>query len=102
MYLDINKEIRTNGQFADTLFKKVRAIEELETKAAETMNFQSAIQERILDLAKFCNYNLGITVPYFFPQYPDEKPPATRTITRRHIPPDFWATRHSPAKREQN
>ena len=74
MYLDINKEIRTNGQFADTLFKKMKELEDLENKSAETINYQEAIKERILDLAEFCNYNLGITVPYFFPQYPDEKP----------------------------
>jgi hypothetical protein len=74
MYLDINKEIRTNGAFLDTLMKKISEIEKLENKAAETLNYQDEIRGRILELSKFCNYNLGVTVPYFFPQYPDEKP----------------------------
>lgn len=74
MYLDIHKEARTNGEFRHKLQKLVGEISLLERNAASDHKAEEKINQLTVDVYRHCNYNAGFLVPYFFPEYPFNKP----------------------------
>lgn len=74
MYLDIHKEARTNGEFKHKLQNLVNEIARLEKNAASDQRAEEKINQLTVDVYRHCNYNAGFLVPYFFPEYPFNKP----------------------------
>jgi len=74
MYLDLNYEVQTNGMFRDKLNTIYKEIARLENLAGEDPSINDKISEYIIEIYRLCKFNAGLLVPYFFPQYPYDKP----------------------------
>ena len=74
MYIDLNWEIRTNGEFVARLNKLTREIATLERKGDSDPGRNDKVASRIIDIYRLCKYNAGLLLPYFFPKYPFDKP----------------------------
>lgn len=74
MYLDIYKELRTEGEFRHRLHKLTSEINKLEQLSSRTSTQEQRMSDCLLDILRICNFNPGFLVPYFFPQYPYNEP----------------------------
>lgn len=74
MYVDLNLQIQTDSAFRSKLQAINGEIKKLESNAGEDPAVNDKIGERIIDIFRLCKYNAGLLVPYFFPQYPYDKP----------------------------
>lgn len=74
MYIDLNLEVRTNAEFQHKLKALTDDVTRLEKLYGDDPKVNDKIGERIIDIYRLCKYNAGLLVPYFFPQYPYDKP----------------------------
>jgi hypothetical protein len=74
MYIDLNKQLRSDAMFRHELNKLTSEINKLEALDGTDPWVNDKISERIIQIFKLCKYNAGFLVPYFFPQYPYNKP----------------------------
>jgi hypothetical protein len=74
MYIDIHKEARTNNEFRDKLYSMTSDIARLEKAKGRDPMAASRIDNLLVDIYRYCKYNAGFLVPYFFPAYPYLKP----------------------------
>jgi hypothetical protein len=74
MYIDLNWEVKTNAEFAHKLRVLNKDIARLEKENQGDPHVNDKIAERIIDIYRLCKYNAGLLVPYFFPNYPYDKP----------------------------
>lgn len=74
MYLDIYKELRTEGQFKHKLHQLSKEIASLEQNMSKDPGAEDKIQDLTIQIFKHCQYNAGFLVPYLFPQYPFTEP----------------------------
>jgi hypothetical protein len=74
MYIDLNWEVKTNAEFRYKLKALTDDIKRLEKETDGDPHGNDKIASRIIDIYRLCKYNAGLLVPYFFPQYPYDKP----------------------------
>lgn len=74
MYIDLNWEVKTNAEFRYKLKALTDDIKRLEKETEGDPHGSDKIASRIIDIYRLCKYNAGLLVPYFFPQYPYDKP----------------------------
>jgi hypothetical protein len=74
MYIDLNWEVKTNAEFRYKLKALTGDIKRLEKETEGDPHGSDKIASRIIDIYRLCKYNAGLLVPYFFPQYPYDKP----------------------------
>jgi len=74
MYIDLNWEVKTNAEFRYKLKALTADIKRLEKETEGDPHGSDKIASRIIDIYRLCKYNAGLLVPYFFPQYPYDKP----------------------------
>lgn len=74
MYIDLNWEVRTNAEFSHKINEISKEISRLEKLSDGDPHASNKIAERIIDIYRLCKYNAGLLVPYFFPQYPYDRP----------------------------
>lgn len=74
MYIDLNWEVKTNAEFRYKLKALTDDIKRLEKETDGDPHGSDKIASRIIDIYRLCKYNAGLLVPYFFPQYPYDKP----------------------------
>jgi hypothetical protein len=74
MYIDLNWEVKTNAEFKYKLKALTADIKRLEKETDGDPHGNDKIASRIIDIYRLCKYNAGLLVPYFFPQYPYNKP----------------------------
>lgn len=74
MYIDINWEARTNGQFQSKLMGLINELHKLDKAALSSSKARDRQEEIIREIYRLCNFNPGFLVPFFFPQYPLHKP----------------------------
>ena len=74
MYIDLPNEMRTNGQFKHAVTELVKRIAVLEPKSQADPKASEELSSCMIKLYHMCNQNAGFLVPYFFPNYPFEKP----------------------------
>ena len=74
MYIDLNWEVKTNAEFRYKLKALTDDIKRLEKETDGDPHGNDKIASRIVDIYRLCKYNAGLLVPYFFPQYPYDKP----------------------------
>lgn len=68
-YLDLSWELQTNSDFSRKIQDGIMRIAE-----AEKRSKRSELCLALVELLRLCEYNAGLLVPFFFPQYPEEKP----------------------------
>lgn len=74
MYIDLNWEVKTNAEFRYKLKALTDDIKRIEKENEGDPHCNDKIASRIIDIYRLCKYNAGLLVPYFFPQYPYDKP----------------------------
>lgn len=74
MYIDLNWEVKTNAEFRYRLKALTDDIKKIEIESDGDPHGNDKIASRIIDIYRLCKYNAGFLVPYFFPQYPYDKP----------------------------
>jgi len=74
MYIDLNWEVKTNAEFRHKLKALTDDIKRIEKENDGDPHCNDKIASRIIDIYRLCKYNAGLLVPYFFPQYPYDKP----------------------------
>jgi hypothetical protein len=74
MYLDLEFESRTNGEFQHELQRQLKNLEHFDKLAVANQSFIPKYQEALMDFAKFCNFNLVFLTPHFWPRYPKDEP----------------------------
>lgn len=74
MYIDLNWEVKTNAEFRYRLKALTDDIKRIEIESDGDPHGNDKIASRIIDIYRLCKYNAGLLVPYFFPQYPYDKP----------------------------
>lgn len=74
MYIDLNWEVKTNAEFQYKLKALTDDIKRLEKETDGDPHGNDKVASRIIDIYRLCKYNAGLLVPYFFPQYPYDKP----------------------------
>lgn len=74
MYIDLNWEVKTNAEFRYKLKALTDDIKRLEKETDGDPHGNDKVASRIIDIYRLCKYNAGLLVPYFFPQYPYDKP----------------------------
>jgi hypothetical protein len=74
MYIDLNWEVKTNAEFRYKLKALTDDIKRLEKETDGDPHGSDKVASRIIDIYRLCKYNAGLLVPYFFPQYPYDKP----------------------------
>ena len=74
MYIDLNWEVKTNAEFQHKLKALTDDIKRIEKENDGDPHCNDKIASRIIDIYRLCKYNAGLLVPYFFPQYPYDKP----------------------------
>lgn len=75
MYIDINWEARTNGEFRYKLESLISQIAKEEAKS--TASSDDRVKELTVEIYRHCHYNPGFLVPYFFPQFHPTMPKPT-------------------------
>jgi hypothetical protein len=74
MYLDLEFESRTNGEFQSSLQKQLKNLAHFNKLATANQSFVPRYQQALMDFATFCNFNLVFLTPYFWPRYPKDEP----------------------------
>jgi len=67
MYIDINWEARTNGQFRHKLEDLINQISVHEAKGSA--KDEEIVKQLTVEVYRLCHYNPGFLIPYFFPQF---------------------------------
>jgi len=78
MYFDLEYTVRTNGQFRDKLTKLTNELQVLTHKAESSGYHTQLAQEILREILRFCKYNPAFLLPYYYPQYPKNKPMSLR------------------------
>lgn len=73
-YLDIELKARTDGQFRSRLQGFSSELERLEPLALRHEKFAIQYQDTLLKFLEFCQFNLALLTPYYFPRYPKDQP----------------------------
>jgi len=68
-YIDPGHKLRTDPLFRGKVEKLVDQIKILERKSFTSAKHAQDLRYRVHDLYKLCNYNAGLLVPYFFPNF---------------------------------
>lgn len=74
MYIDIEREARTNGEFRHGLEQRQAALRSLERQAIENPTALAGAQEALRDFISYCNWNLAFLAGHFWPNYPKGEP----------------------------
>ncbi len=74
MYLDLEYETRTNGQFKHKLLNHLGVLGKYRLLAKENQSYLPKFQEQLLIFMRFCNLNPVYMTPYFWPRYPKDEP----------------------------
>jgi hypothetical protein len=74
MYLDLEHEARTNGQFQHGLERRFKELDRLAALAKRNPSYSGSYQEALLDFARYCNFNLVFLTTQFWPHYPKAEP----------------------------
>src|SRR6266404_8549729 len=74
MHLDLEYEVRTNEVFRNGLKQRIGRWAKLEAIAIEHRSYSQESQTALWDVIKYCNLNLAFLTPYFWPNYPKNKP----------------------------
>ena len=73
-YFDLAWELKSNPAFASHIGDLSSKLDELEIKAQQNERYENDRGAVVLDILRSCDYNAGMLVPYFFPQYPGANP----------------------------
>src|SRR5437867_3093800 len=74
MFVDIEYESRTNGQFQHRLKQLLAEAERTGELAQRNSAYHNQYQEALVQMFKFCNFNTVFLTPYFWPRYPRDEP----------------------------
>jgi len=74
MYVDLEYEARTNGEFRHRLNQLLCEIERCYDPAQRDSSNFSRYQEALAAFVKFCNFNSVFLTPHFWPRYLRDEP----------------------------
>jgi hypothetical protein len=74
MYLDLEFEVRTNGEFRHGLQQRIDRLARLEQLARSEGSNTAEVREALWQLIHYCKLNLVFLTPSFWPRYPKDKP----------------------------
>jgi hypothetical protein len=74
MYLDIPWELKSNPAFARQIESITSDLANLEELVESYPQHRPRLDVKMTELIQACDYNMGLLVPYYFPQYPKENP----------------------------
>jgi hypothetical protein len=73
-FLDIPWEFQTNPLFRRELEYHGGAIARLEGMAEKGADIANDVGKHLLEILRLCDFNPGLLVPYYFPNYPEKEP----------------------------
>lgn len=74
MYIDLEFQVRTNGQFRHGLQQRIARLAQLEQLARNGQSYSAEYREALWELITFCHLNVVFLTPSFWPHYPKDKP----------------------------
>ena len=74
MHLDLEYQVRTNGQFRHGLQQCIARLAQAERLVGENQTQTPKYQEALWDLIKYCSLNLTFLTPSHWPRFPKDKP----------------------------
>src|SRR6266481_4179496 len=69
MYLDLEHEARTNGQFQDRLRRLQAQVEQWHRRSLDDKVHLVRYHEAVLELIRFCRFNFVFLTPFFWPKF---------------------------------
>jgi len=80
MFLDLEKELRTNGEFKHEVIKLCKQIDTFTQKARINTRYKTELRESIFKLLRLTKFNIAPLLPFYFPKYPRSKPFSLRNF----------------------
>ncbi len=74
MFLDLEYESRTNGEFQHGLKQRSQRMGTFQRLAKENPSYVPRFQEALMEFIKYCHFNLVFLTPTFWPRYPKDEP----------------------------
>jgi len=74
MYLDLEYRLRTDGEFRTELQRRQLRLEHLERLSARSSACIDEYHDALYSYIELCNFNLALLTPYFWSNYPKDKP----------------------------
>ena len=74
MYLDLEYESRTSGQFQHRLKQLLVEVEQAYGLAQRDRAHLERYQRALSEILRLCNFNTVFLTPHFWPRYPRDEP----------------------------
>jgi hypothetical protein len=74
MYFDLENRLRTDGQFQEEFQRRQERLARLEQLLLRDQGHLAEYHQVLRELLEFCQFNIALLTPYFWPAYPKNKP----------------------------